>query len=92
MKTKPKTKSPVFDGLIYSVAFLAPLMTLPQLYKVWVDGQSQGVSVYTWLTYSIISLIWVVYGIRLRAKPIIFTNGLLMIVDSLIVVGLIFHS
>lgn len=91
MSTSPK-KSPVFDKFIYIIAILAPLMTLPQLFKVWEGHQIQGVSTYTWATYAVISLIWVVYGVRQRMKPIICTNGLLLLVDSLIVVGVLFHS
>ena len=88
----PKKQSRVFDGSIYVIAILAPVMTLPQLYKVWVGGQAQGVSIFTWATYAIISVFWVTYGVKLRAKPIIFTNGLLMIVDSLIVLGVLFRK
>jgi uncharacterized protein with PQ loop repeat len=62
-------------------------MTLPQLYKIWSGKQVSGVSIETWATYAIISLIWVLYGFRIKAKPVVLTNGLLLITDTLIVVG-----
>lgn len=92
IQKKNQKKSPVFDKLIYIIAILAPLMTLPQLYKVWTGNHVQGVSIYTWAAYAAISLIWVIYGARQRMMPIICTNGLLLIVDFLVVLGVLFRN
>ena len=81
-----------FDLVIYFAAIVAPVMTVPQLYKIWSDKQVSGVSIQTWATYSAISLIWVLYGIKIKAKPIILTNALLLLIDTLIVIGVIVYS
>ena len=80
-------KKSTFDLIIYVAAVAAPVMTVPQLYKIWSEKQTSGVSIQTWGTYSLISLLWVVYGVKIKAKPIVLTNGLLLLIDSLIVIG-----
>lgn len=80
-----------FDLVIFVAAIVAPIMTVPQLYKIWSDKQVAGVSVQTWTAYSIISLVWVAYGIKIKARPIILTNGLLLIIDTLVVIGIFMY-
>jgi uncharacterized protein with PQ loop repeat len=87
-KTKTNDRS-LFDTAIYAIAIVAPLMTLPQFYNVWVTKRVTGVSVPTWGAYAVISLFWVVYGTKNKLKPIILTNGLLLLIDSLIVIGVL---
>lgn len=86
---KPPNKQSAFDVAIYCIAIAGPVMTLPQLYTVWFRQNVSGVSVLTWLAYATISLFWVVYGVRRRQTPIIVSNGLLLSVDALIVVGIL---
>ncbi|MBC7512700.1 hypothetical protein H7142_03530 [Candidatus Saccharibacteria bacterium] len=63
---KSKKKKDIIDRLIYPAAIATPLMTLPQLYIIWVDKDT-GASVITWASYSVIALIWLLRA-RLKRK------------------------
>jgi uncharacterized protein with PQ loop repeat len=82
-----KFKSFIDKG-VYFVAVFAILMTLPQIFKIWVEKNTAGVSIITWISYFLIATFWLMYGIIHKDKPIIFTNVSWMILDVIIVLGL----
>ena len=75
------------DNLIYVVGVIGPIMTVPQILKVWIDKNASGISIISWIAYSIMAMFWITYGIMHKEKPIIVTSGLLFITDLLVVVG-----
>lgn len=77
----------IFDHLIYIVVILGPIMNLPQLFKIWLSKDATGVSITSWLSFSIFSMVWFVYGILHKEKPIIFMNLTLIVIQALIAVG-----
>jgi uncharacterized protein with PQ loop repeat len=84
-KKTPKKKSEI-DRLIYFAVVIGPLMTLPQVYSIWVQGQ-KGVSIISWVAYLVCSAIWLVYGIKHKDKPIIIVEIVWIILALLIIIG-----
>ncbi|MFC1691296.1 SemiSWEET family sugar transporter [Nanoarchaeota archaeon] len=79
------------DKAIYVVGVLGPIMTIPQLLKIWVDKNAIGVSLVSWIAYLIGAVFWVVYGIIHKEKPIIITYALWIVLDIFIVAGIIIY-
>lgn len=74
-------RSPV-AGLLPFVSIASMVMTLPQIWTIWVDRQVAGVSLLSWGTYLLGACLWLVHGLALRDKTIyvacigwIFLNG-----------------
>ncbi len=82
----------IFDKIIYGAVIIGPIMNLPQLFKIWFYKNATGVSFVSWISFSIISIIWLVYGILHKEKPIIMMNSALMIVQAFIAVGALIYS
>lgn len=82
----------LMDNLIYFFVIIGPIMTLPQVYKIWVIKNAAGVSLITWATYFIASIFWMFYGIIHKEKPIIITNILWIIMHFLIVLGVVIYG
>lgn len=78
-----------FDRLMYGIALIAPVMTLPQLYQVWWQKQVEGVSLLTWGGYAGVSGLWFFYGFLQKDKPLMLTQFLLLILDGAIFVGVL---
>ena len=72
---------------MYFAVVAGPLMTLPQVYAIWVE-QSTDVSVISWSAYLLIAVVWLIYGVKHRQKPIIIVQLLWIALDILIVAGL----
>jgi len=82
----------LMDKLIYVIGILGPIMTIPQLMKVWIEKNVAGLSIVSWGAYLIIAIFWLVYGIMHKDKPIVFSSGLWIIVHSLIIVGVVLYE
>lgn len=61
--------SPV-AGILPFVSVITMVMTLPQVWTIWVDGQAAGVSLLSWGTYLLGSCLWFVHGLALKDKAI----------------------
>lgn len=76
-----------FDEAIYVVAILGPVTNIPQFLKVWIYKDASGVSLISWTGFSILSVVWLVYGILHKEKPIIITNIFLIWINAAIALG-----
>lgn len=85
---KNKSKS-FIDIFVYIVAFIGPIMTLPQLKIIWVDQQVEGLSLWSWGTYFLLSLFWFYYGISRKDKAIIFSQILWLLLYASVIIGII---
>jgi uncharacterized protein with PQ loop repeat len=77
----------IYDKIIYIVVIIGPIMNLPQLFRIWITKNATGVSFVSWMGFSIISVVWLGYGILHRDKPILLMNFALMIIQALIAIG-----
>lgn len=81
-----------FDKLIYVAAFIGPVMNIPQLLEIWLNKSAAGVSFISWSSFAMISVMWFIYGLLHQEKPIIFMNGMLIILQSAIAVGALIYG
>ncbi len=81
-----------YDKIIYIAVIAGPLVNLPQLFKIWLYKSAAGVSVISWFSFSIISLLWFIYGILHKDKPILIMNLGLIIVQVFIAVGALIYG
>lgn len=86
-KGKSKIHRPLVDTLVYVAIIISPMLTLPQVYSIWVEEQ-KGVSLVSWISYLIAAIIWLFYGIKHNDKPIILVQIIWIVLDAMIVVGI----
>lgn len=82
----------LIDNLIYIVVFVGPVMTIPQVTKIWIEKNASGVSVISWLTYFVTAIFWLIYAIIHKEKPLILSSCIWVFLDLLIVVGIFIHG
>lgn len=88
-----ETKSNRFiDRFVYVVAFVGPIMTLPQLKVVWIDRLVEGLSLWSWGTYFLLSAFWLYYGISRKDKAIIFSQILWLLLYASVIVGIVYFK
>lgn len=91
-KKSEKYVASFIDHIIYAIALISPIMTIPQVVKIFAEQNASGVSAMTWLTYVITSAFWVFYGILHNEKPIIYSNILWVFLSFLIVIGTMIYG
>lgn len=82
----------LMDRLIYIVGIFGPIMTIPQLMKIWIEKNAVGVSPISWGSYLVIAMFWVIYGIIHEEKPIILTYTVWIVLDIFIVIGTLMYG
>lgn len=78
----------LIDEIIYIIAFLGPIMIIPQVIKIWINHNAGGISLISWVSFTIFSFFWLVYGIIHNEKPIIITNFFALILNLIIVISI----
>jgi uncharacterized protein with PQ loop repeat len=66
---------------------LGPVMTAPQIYKIYYFHSAAGVSTLSWLAFGILDIPFLVYGVVHKEKPILITYILWMIANFSVAVG-----
>ncbi|MEK6887341.1 MAG: hypothetical protein AABX14_00170, partial [Candidatus Aenigmatarchaeota archaeon] len=49
----------LLDRLLIAVAILGPLMTLPQIFQIFVEKTAAGVSIVSWTMFMLIAIPWI---------------------------------
>lgn len=82
----------LFDRVMYVIGLFAPLMTVPQIVKIWAYQDADGVSWLSWGGYALGSTFWFVYGVLHKEKPIIICNGAAALLQFVVVIGTLLYS
>lgn len=75
------------DRILPVLSVFTMVMTVPQAWSVWVDGQTQGVSLLSWGAYFLSACLWLVYGLHKRDKTIWVACIGWVLLDGAIFVG-----
>ena len=68
------------------------LMTVPQVWTIWVGQQAAGVSVLTWSAYLASALLWFWYGLRRRDRNIYLPCIGWIAADAAVIVGAVLYA
>jgi uncharacterized protein with PQ loop repeat len=80
--------SPVAKLLPF-ISIATMVMTLPQIWTVWVERQVAGVSLLAWGTYLLGACLWFIHGVALRDKTIYVACIGWILLDGAVVLGVL---
>jgi len=80
------------DKWIFIIALIGPLLTIPQVWMIWMNKNAESISLFTWGAYILSAILWLIYGIIHKEKAIIFSNILWMIVNVAVLIGAIIYG
>lgn len=82
----------LLDLMVYAAGILAPVMTLPQMFKIFLYHDAAGVSALTWGAYALFDLPWILYGLAHRERPITITYLLWFLCNGAVFVGTLIYG
>jgi len=91
-KQQASSNAPLIDTLVNVAAVVHPLTALPQLITIYSSHIVTGISLWTWVGFLLIGLVFLVYGIVHHIKPIILTQVLWFVVDLLVITGIVLYQ
>lgn len=80
------------DGMATCAGIIGPLMTVPQLFRVYAEHQAAGLSVVSWFSWALLDIPFIVYGIVHKDRVIIVTYTGWFLLNSAVAVGAIIYG
>jgi uncharacterized protein with PQ loop repeat len=68
------------------------LMTIPQVYTIWIRHQAAGVSILSWSAYLLGALLWFLHGVRSGDKNIYLACVGWIVLDAAVVIGIVVYG
>ena len=87
--------SPSVSGLekaLRGLSVFTMLMTVPQVWTIWVGGNAAGVSLVSWVAYLFAASLWFFYGLQKGDKTIYLACIGWVLLDAAVVIGVIVHG
>ncbi|KIC39987.1 membrane protein [Ruegeria sp. ANG-R] len=83
-----------FESFMVFIGIVGPFATLPQLIKLYFthSDHASGQSLVSWSLFATLSFLWFTYGLVVGKLPIYVGNGLSMVMNLLMVVGILIHA
>jgi uncharacterized protein with PQ loop repeat len=91
-KSGPDAPASTLEKVLRAMSVFTMLMTVPQVYIVWVHHDVGGVSLLSWLAYLLSACMWFVYGWQKRDKTIYLACIGWILLDAAIVAGVIVYG
>lgn len=86
------SKLRTLEYLVLVVAIIEPLSTLPQIIEVFASQDARSLSLLSWILFMSASLIWLVYGIKIKNQPLIASSVLWVGTELLLITGIVVYS
>jgi uncharacterized protein with PQ loop repeat len=87
-----KQEATAIDRLMSIAAVVHPLTATPQVYSIYTTRDVSGVSLWTWVGFIVLGMIFLAYGILHKIKPFIITQVLWFAIDLAIVIGVLLYG
>ena len=68
------------------------VMTVPQIWTIWVGHQAAGVSILSWSAYLLSALLWFWHGLRKRDRNIYLACVAWIVADSAVIARVFVHG
>jgi uncharacterized protein with PQ loop repeat len=79
--------SPWLEKLLPVMSIFTMVMTVPQVWSVWVEKNTSGVSMLSWGAYLLSAVLWLVHGLQKRDRTLWVPCIGWILLDAAVVVG-----
>jgi uncharacterized protein with PQ loop repeat len=80
------------DNTLLVVAVIGPMMNIPQIFKIFYYQNASSISLFSFSFFALFNILWLMYGIVHREKPIIIAYILWLTTNIFIITGTILYS
>jgi uncharacterized protein with PQ loop repeat len=77
------------ERVINVFSLVTLLMTLPQVWVIWIGHNAGGVSLLSWLSYLVSACLWFIHGWQKKDKAIYLACVAWILVDGAVVGGIL---
>ncbi|MBK0392804.1 hypothetical protein [Ramlibacter algicola] len=88
---QPVARTDLLTRTLPVLSIVTMAMTVPQVWAVWVQGQTAGVSILSWGAYFVSACLWLADGLRKGQKTIWVACIGWVLLDGAVVLGVLLH-
>jgi len=88
----PEKTYRILDRLLLGVAILGPLLSIPQIIKIYYFKDATSISSISFLLFSCMNILWIFYGAVHKDKPLTIANCLWFLANLSIFFGAVFYG
>lgn len=88
-RAQPHPDGGLLDKILPVLSVFTMAMTLPQVWSVWVERDTGGVSLLSWSAYLLSACLWLVDGLRKHDRTIWVACIGWILMDAAVVVGVL---
>jgi uncharacterized protein with PQ loop repeat len=88
----PPEGGTLLDKVLPVLSVFTMLMTVPQVWTIWVEGHAAGVSLLSWSAYLLSACLWFIHGLRERDKMIYMACIGWVLLDAAVIAGVMVRS
>lgn len=88
-RTPPRPGGGLLDKILPVLSIFTMAMTVPQVWSVWVEQDTAGVSLLSWSAYLVAAGLWFVDGLRKHDKTIWVACIGWILMDAAVVIGVL---
>ena len=81
-----------FSRVLNATSIFTMLMTVPQVFTIWVSHQTAGVSIISWSAYLFSAILWFAYGLHKRDRNIYLPCVGWVGLDAAVIAGVLVYS
>jgi uncharacterized protein with PQ loop repeat len=82
----------LLDNTLLGVAVIGPMMNIPQIFKIYYYQNASSISLFSFSCFAFFNILWLMYGIVHKEKPIIIAYILWLITNIFIITGTVLYS
>ncbi len=82
----------LLNRLLGVMSIVTMVMTIPQVWIIWVEEQTAGVSLLSWSAYLASALLWFWHGVRERDRNIYLACIGWILLDIAVIVGIVVYG
>lgn len=82
----------VFSRVLGAMSVFTMLMTIPQVWTIWVHHEAAGVSVLSWSAYFLSAILWFWYGLQKKDRNIYLPCVGWVGLDAAVIVGALVYG
>lgn len=80
------------DWLMWLAGLVGPISTIPQIYVIYVNKSATNISMLSWGLYSATTVVFLLYSIIHKLKPLIINSLLWLLADTAVIVGIMLYD
>jgi len=83
-----------FDRFMIAAGLISPIATIPQIIKLLFthDEHAVGQSLTTWMVYTVLALLWAIYGVVNKQLAVLVGNSAGVILYGVMAIGIIMQA